>query len=96
MDILTQIISERCSNPIEFLNQLRLTTEPIGGGMERCDNGEYVEYEVAIEAVKKAQQQLINKLEDWLANNICNAYNFRGDDISETFMNDCIKAMEGE
>ena len=96
MDILAQIMSEKHENPIEFLNQLRQTTEPIGGGMEYCDNGEYVDYDVAIEAVKKAQKQLIDKLEDWLANNICNAYNFRGDDISATFMNDCIKAMKGE
>lgn len=45
---------------------------------------------------KQEKQQLIDKLEDWLANNICNAYNFRGDNISSTFINDCIKAMKGE
>lgn len=45
---------------------------------------------------EQKKQQWIDKLEDWLANNICNAYNFRGDDISATFMNDCIKAMKGE
>ena len=43
----------------------------------------------------KEKQLWIDKLEDWLANNICNAYNFRGDNISATFMNDCIKAMKG-
>ena len=59
MDYLAQIISEKYSNPIEFLNQLRLTTEPIGGGMECCDNGEYVAYDVAVEAIKKAQSRLI-------------------------------------
>ena len=63
MDFWAQIKSEKYSNPFEFLNQLRQTTEPIGGGMEYCDNGEYVEYDVAIEAVKKAQQQMIDKLD---------------------------------
>ena len=45
---------------------------------------------------KQEKQKLIDKLEDWLANNICTAHNFRGDNISATFMNDCIKAMKGE
>lgn len=53
-------------------------------------------YEAAIEAMAWKEQQLIDRLEDWLANNICNAYNFRGDNISATFMNDCIKAMKGK
>lgn len=66
MDCLAQIMSEKHSNPIEFLNELRQTTEPIGGGMEYCDNGEYVEYNVAVEAVKKAQQKLINEACKWL------------------------------
>lgn len=58
MDLLAQIMSEKYSNPIEFLNQLRQATEPIGGGMEYSDDGEYVEYDVAVEAVKKAQPRL--------------------------------------
>lgn len=45
---------------------------------------------------EQEKQQLIDRLEDWLANNICNAYNFRGDDISATFIDDCIKSMKGE
>lgn len=52
--------------------------------------------ELLIKAMEWKEQQFIDKLEDWLANNICNAYNFRGDDISSTFMNDCIEAMKGE
>ena len=52
--------------------------------------------EWAEEQIAKEKQQLIDKLEDWLANNICTAHNFRGDNISATFMNDCIKAMKGE
>ena len=59
-------------------------------------------YDCAMQAMElkdkqhtKEKQLWIDKLEDWLANNICNAYNFRGDNISATFMNDCIKAMKG-
>jgi hypothetical protein len=52
--------------------------------------------ELLIKAMGWKEKQLIDRLEDWLANNICNAYNFRGDNISATFMNDCIKAMKGE
>lgn len=53
-------------------------------------------YDTAIEAMEWKEKQLIDRLEDWLANNICTAHNFRGDNISATFMNDCIKAMKGE
>lgn len=70
MDILAQIMSEKHSNPIEFLNQLRQTTEPIGGGMEYSDNGEYVEYDVAVEAVKKEQKQFIDKACEWWNNEL--------------------------
>ena len=49
-----------------------------------------------LQAMQWKDEQLIDRLEDWLANNICNAYNFRGDDISATFMNDCIKAIKGD
>ncbi len=75
MDFLAQIESEKYSNPIEFLNQLRQTTEPIGGGMEYYDNGEYVEYDVAVEAVKKAQQQLIDKAAEWFRSRFPNMSN---------------------
>ena len=60
----------------------------------RITRNHYQEW--AEEQIAKEKQQLIDKLEDWLANNICTAYNFRGDNISATFMNDCIKAMKGE
>ena len=53
-------------------------------------------FNAALQAMQWKEQQIIDKLEDWLANNICNAYNFRGDDISATFMDDCLKAMKGE
>ena len=54
------------------------------------------EIDALIEMSEWEKQQLIDRLEDWLENNICNAYNFRGDNISSTFINDCIKAMKGE
>ena len=60
----------------------------------RITRNHYQEW--AEEQIAQEKQQWIDKLEDWFANNICNAYNFRGDDISATFMNDCIKAMKGE
>lgn len=90
MDCLAQIMSEKYSNPIEFLNQLRQTTEPIGGGMEYCDDGEYVEYDVAVEAVKKAQKQLVDSAVEWL-----NKYLFyldKKDDIINNFK----QSMKGE
>lgn len=52
--------------------------------------------EAAMQMHEWDKEQFIDRLEDWLANNICNAYNFNGDDISATFMNDCIKVMKGE
>ena len=58
MDLKAQYLSETCSDPIEFLNQLRQTTEPIGGSTVYDEDGELVEYEVAIEAVKKANNTL--------------------------------------
>ena len=88
MDCLAQIISEEYSNPIEFLNQLRQTTEPIGGGMEHCDNGEYVEYDVAVEAIRKAKKQLIDKAAEWFRYRFPNMSN----EAIEKFKED----MEGE
>lgn len=58
MDLKAQYLSETCSDPIEFLNQLRQTTEPIGGGTAYSEDGELVEYDVAIEAVRKANNVL--------------------------------------
>lgn len=60
----------------------------------RITRNHYQEW--AEEQIAKEKQQLIDKLEDWLANNICTAHNFRGDNISATFMNDCIEAMKGK
>ena len=69
MDLKAQYLSETCSDPIEFLRQLRQTTEPIGGSTIYDKDGELVEYDVAIEAVKKANEALIEKTCSWLQSN---------------------------
>ena len=61
MDLKTKYLSETCSDPIEYLNQLRQTTEPIGEGTIYSEEGELVEYEVAIKAVRKANDAFIEK-----------------------------------
>ena len=61
MDLRAKYLSETCSDPIEYLRQLRQTTEPIGGGTEYCEDGELVEYDVAIEAVRKANDAFIEE-----------------------------------
>jgi hypothetical protein len=58
MDLKAKYLLETCSDPIGFLNQLRQTTEPIGGGTVYSEDGELVEYDVAIEAVRKANNTL--------------------------------------
>lgn len=65
MDLKAKYLSDKCSDPIELLNQLRQTTEPIGGGTEYSDDGELVEYEVAIIAIDKVTNALIKKACEW-------------------------------
>jgi hypothetical protein len=93
MDCLAQITSEKYSNPIEFLNQLRQTTEPIGGGMEYTNDGEYVDYDVAVEAVKKAQKQFINKAIEYIKIHTLKTMSSR--DIHNIIV-DFKQVMEGE
>ena len=57
---------EKETNPIEFLNHFRCTTEPIGGGTEHDDEGELVHYDAAIAAISVAKKELINKACEWL------------------------------
>lgn len=64
MDLRAQHLSETCSDPIEYLRQLRQTTEPIGGSTVYDEDGELVEYNVAIEAVEKANKAFIEKAGD--------------------------------
>ena len=65
MDLKAKYLSEHVSDPVEFLRQLRQTTEPIGGGTEYREDGELVEYHVAVEAVKKANNAFIEKALKW-------------------------------
>lgn len=66
MDLRAQHLSETCSDPIEYLRQLRQTTEPIGGSTVYDEDGELVEYDVAIEAVGKANKAFIEKACEYL------------------------------
>lgn len=66
MDLRAQHLSETCSDPIEYLRQLRQTTEPIGGSTVYDEDGELVEYDVAIEAVEKANKAFIEKACEYL------------------------------
>ena len=66
MDLKAEHLSEHVSDPVEFLRQLRQTTEPIGGGTEYREDGELVEYDVAVEAVKKANDAFIEKALEFL------------------------------
>lgn len=60
---------EKETNPIEFLNHFRCTTEPIGGGTEHDDDGELVNYDAAIEAISIAEKTIIDKACKWLFKN---------------------------
>lgn len=57
---------EKETNPIEFLNHFRCTTEPIGGGTEHDDDGELVDYDAAVTAIAIAKKDIINKACEWL------------------------------
>jgi hypothetical protein len=72
MDLKANYLLETCSDPIGFLNQLRQTTEPIGGGTVYSEDGELVEYDVAVEAIKKANDAFIEKAIKWLKENAAN------------------------
>ena len=69
MDYIIQYWKEKETNPVEFINHFRCTTKPIGGGTENDDDGEFVNYEAAIDAISIAKKELINKACEWLDNN---------------------------
>ena len=69
MDYIIQYWKEKETNPVEFINHFRCTTNPIGGGTEHDDDGELVNYEAAIAAISIAKKELINKACEWLDNN---------------------------
>ena len=102
MDLRAQHLSETCSDPIEFLNQLRQTTEPIGGSTVYDEDGELVEYEVAIEAVEKANKAFIEKACKYIGEHV--EYYMKKDKTcyvplcpqfaTKSFIEDFIKYME--
>lgn len=56
---------EHSKTPKEFLEKSRLTTEPIGGGVEYDDKGELVEYDVALEALEMCKEEFGTLLDKW-------------------------------
>ena len=97
MDLKAKYLSDKCSDPIEFLNQLRQTTEPIGGGTEYSDDGELVEYEVAVIAIDKATNALIKKACEWLQKNADTYIGVEGLAIlQDAFFEDFRKARKDE
>ena len=96
---MAQFMSEKYSNPIKFLNKLRQTPEPVDGGMEYCYDGEYVEYDVAVEAVKKAQKQFIDKACEFIKNSTYGYLIDKNGDTEldrETLADDFVNFMKGE
>ena len=98
MDLKAQHLSETCSDPIEFLRQLRQTTEPIGGSTIYDEDGELVEYDIAIEAVRKANKASIEKACEWLKEN-CKGYiivdiDNKYEGVDGLFLEDFKKYME--
>ena len=96
MDYEIKYWEEKETNPIEFLNHFRCTTEPIGGGTERDDNGELVYYEEAIAAISIAKKELTNKACEWLSDIDFDMeyWNFENGFSKEEFIEDFKKAME--
>lgn len=88
MDSKAEYLSEHISNPFEYLRQLRQTTEPIGGSTEYAEDGELVEYDVAVEAVKKT----VDKAATWFANR----YQANGSYLNADDIDDFIKTMKRE
>ena len=87
------------SDPIEFLHQLRQTTEPIGGGTEYSKDGEFVEYDVAVEAVKKANDVFIEKACEFLKSyrqDTPDGFGYIAGIVNDKTIEDFKKYMKGE
>ena len=93
MDLKAKYLLETCSDPIGFLNQLRQTTAPIGGGTVYSEDGELVEYDVAVEAIKKATDAFIEKAEEFIYSALNDG--IMGTANIEDFMKLFKKYMEG-
>ena len=87
---------EKETNPIEFLNHFRCTTEPIGGGTEHDDDGELVDYDAAVTAIAIAKKDIINKACEWLSDIDFDMeyYNYEDGFSKEQFIEDFKKTME--
>lgn len=96
MDFFAKSLSEKCSDPMEFLNQLRMTTEPIGGSTIYDNNGELVEYEVAVEAVNKTIGKACNIIKQKLESYIIREFHTDNSLTIEMLIEDFRKAMKQE
>lgn len=74
MDYAIKYWEEKETNPIEFLNHFRCTTEPIGGGTEHDDDGELVDYDAAVTAIAIAKKDIINKACNWIKEHVMIPY----------------------
>jgi len=99
MDLKAKYLSDTCSDPIDFLYQLRQTTESIGGDTEYSENGEFVEYDVAIEAVKKANDIFIERACEFLKSyrqNIHDGIGYIAGIVNDETIEDFKTYMKGE
>lgn len=97
MDYIIKYWKEKETNPVEFLNHFRCTTEPIGGGTEHDDDGELVHYDAAIAAISIAEKAIIKKACEWLKENLPNRIYDRNcclDNFTEYLIEDLRKYLE--
>ena len=87
---------EKETNPVEFLNHFRCTTEPIGGGTEHDDDGELVDYYAAVTAIAITKKDIINKACEWLSDIDFDMeyYNYEDGFSKEQFIEDFKKKIE--
>lgn len=61
---------EQTQDPQEFLQALRCTTEPLGGSVEYDEEGDLVDYEVAVKALEKQKKQTIEEVVKYIDENL--------------------------
>ena len=102
MDYMIEYWKEKETNPIEFLNHFRCTTEPIGGGTEYDTDGELVSYDAAVDAIDIAKKDSIEKACEWLESALYSTHDNCGYKVTASFdsvdkkefIEDFKKAME--
>lgn len=94
---------EHSKTPKEFLKKSRLTTESIGGGVVYDSKGEFVEYDVALEALKMAREEQqeqpevdLEKEIDKTISECTDGYNFDWDRFATHFYELGLKARKEE